>query len=63
MNFYGFVYTLSKTQISDRLRRAACSFVREKLQVDYETIQQTMIYGHSLPFDKLIEKIKQLNEK
>ena len=30
----GFVGTLSKTQISDRLRRAACSFVREKLQFD-----------------------------
>jgi predicted nucleotidyltransferase component of viral defense system len=30
--FLGFSGTLSKTQISDRLRRAACSFVREKLQ-------------------------------
>jgi predicted nucleotidyltransferase component of viral defense system len=32
--FLGFSGTLSKTQISDRLRRAACSFVREKLQLD-----------------------------
>ena len=32
--YLGFVGTLSKTQISDRLRRAACSFVREKLQFD-----------------------------
>jgi predicted nucleotidyltransferase component of viral defense system len=32
--FLGFVGTLSKTQISDKLRRAACSFVREKLQFD-----------------------------
>jgi hypothetical protein len=32
--FLGFSGTLSKTQISDRLRRAACSFVREKLQFD-----------------------------
>jgi len=32
--FLGFAGTLSKTQISDRLRRAACSFVREKLQFD-----------------------------
>ena len=32
--FLGFVGTLSKTQISDRLRRSACSFVREKLQFD-----------------------------
>ena len=32
--FLGFSGTLSKTQISDRLRRTACSFVREKLQFD-----------------------------
>ena len=28
---------------------------------DYETMQKTMIYGDSLPFDKVIEKIKELN--
>jgi predicted nucleotidyltransferase component of viral defense system len=32
-------------------------------QQDYETMQGTMIYGESLPFNKLIDKIKQLNEK
>lgn len=32
--YLGFGGTLSKTQISDKLRRAACSFVREKLQFD-----------------------------
>ena len=32
--FLGFGGTLSKTQISDKLRRAACSFVREKMQYD-----------------------------
>ena len=32
--YLGFSGTLSKTQISDRLRRAACSFVRERLQFD-----------------------------
>jgi len=32
--FLGFGETLSKTQINDKLRRAACSFVREKLQFD-----------------------------
>lgn len=32
--FLGFGGKLSKTQISDKLRRAACSFVREKLQFD-----------------------------
>lgn len=32
--FLGFSGTLSKTQISDKLRRAACSFVRETMQND-----------------------------
>jgi hypothetical protein len=32
--YLGFGGTLSKTQISDKLRRTACSFVREKLQFD-----------------------------
>lgn len=32
--FLGFEGRLSKTQISDKLRRAACSFVRERLQFD-----------------------------
>lgn len=32
-------------------------------EADYETMRRTMIYGESLPFDKLINKIKQLNEK
>ena len=32
-------------------------------KVDYETMQRTMIYGNSLLFNKLIDKIKQLNER
>ncbi|MDO4190602.1 MAG: nucleotidyl transferase AbiEii/AbiGii toxin family protein [Bacteroidales bacterium] len=32
--FLGFEGNLSKTQISDKLRRAACSFVRESMQHD-----------------------------
>ena len=32
--FLGFSGTLSKTQISNKLRRAACSFVRETMQYD-----------------------------
>lgn len=32
--FLGFSGTLSKTQISDKLRREACSFVRETMQYD-----------------------------
>jgi predicted nucleotidyltransferase component of viral defense system len=34
--YLGFCGTLSKTQIRDKLRRAACSFVREKLQLDLQ---------------------------
>lgn len=32
--YLGFEGKLSKTQISDKLRRAACSFVRQRLQFD-----------------------------
>jgi hypothetical protein len=32
--FLGFAGELTKTQISDKLRRAACSFVREKMQYE-----------------------------
>lgn len=32
--YLGFTGTLSKTQISDKLRRASCSFVRDNLQHD-----------------------------
>ena len=30
---------------------------------DYETMRETMIYGKTLPFDELIDKIKELNKK
>ena len=32
-------------------------------QQDYETMRETMIYGNSLSFNVLIDKIKQLNER
>ena len=32
--YLGFAGELSRTQVSDKLRRAACSFVREKIQTD-----------------------------
>lgn len=38
--FLGFDGVLTKTQISDKLRRASCSFVRERLQFD---LKQEMI--------------------
>ena len=38
-------------------------FIISEWQQDYETMRETMIYGESLPFDRLINKIKKLNEK
>ena len=49
--FLGFSGQLSKTQISDKLRRAACSFVREKLQ--YELAEQMIRDGISKEFFKV----------
>lgn len=43
--FLGFTGPLSKTQISDKLRRVACSFVREKLQ--YELAERMIKDGIS----------------
>jgi len=38
-------------------------YIIEFWKADYETMQNTMIYGESLPFDKLIDKTKQINDK
>ena len=38
-------------------------FIISQWQQDYETMRETMIYGESLPFNKLMDKIKQLNER
>ena len=32
-------------------------------EADYKRMQESMIYGYSLPFEKLIERIKELNER
>ena len=37
--------------------------VFDNWQQDYETMQNTMIYGNSLTFNKLIDRIKQLEER
>jgi len=41
--FLGFSGELSKTQISDKLRRASCSFVRETMRVELE--EQLLKFG------------------
>ncbi|MFO7889634.1 MAG: hypothetical protein R6V04_04770 [bacterium] len=33
------------------------------LKKDYQTMQEEMIYGESLPFDQLIDEIKQLTDR
>ena len=38
-------------------------YIISQWQQDYETMCETMIYGESLPFNKLIENLKQLNER
>ena len=38
-------------------------FIISQWQQDYETMRETMIYGESLPFNKIIDKMKQLNKK
>lgn len=35
----------------------------EEWKKDYEVMQGTMIYGDSLPFSQLIDKIRKLNER
>ena len=42
-DFLGYGGELSRTQISDKLRRAACSFVREKMQLCVTSIMTTSI--------------------
>lgn len=47
--FLGFGGALSKTQISDKLRRAACTFVRETMQSDLTT----QLYQYGISKEKL----------
>ena len=46
--FLGYGGELSRTQISDKLRRASCAFVREKLQFDI----RDMMIEQGIPSDK-----------
>lgn len=55
----GFDYS---TLLPKRLQIIPPAGIYEAWQKDYETMRETMIYGESLPFDLLIEKIKTLNE-
>jgi len=52
---------------SQDIRPAICLIppaqVLEDWKQDYESMQQTMIYGNSLAFNELIDRLKQLNER
>jgi len=56
----GFDYSTLATQTINILPPES---VISQWRQDYETMRETMIYEESLPFDKLINRIKQLNEK
>ena len=56
----GIDYT---THSPDTINFVPPDFVIEKWHNDYTFMQANMIYGESLPFGKLIERIKELNER
>lgn len=37
--------------------------VLELYRKDYQTMQEQMIYGETIPFDQLIDRLKALQEK
>jgi hypothetical protein len=55
-----FDYKLLKSQ---NISIIPPDFIISQWQQDYETMRETMIYGNSLSFNELIDKIKQLNER
>jgi hypothetical protein len=51
------------THSPDTINFVPPGFIIEKWRNDYSFMQANMIYGASLPFGKLIERIKELNER
>ena len=51
------------THSPDRINFVPPASVIEKWNDDYSAMQASMIYGDSLPFGKLIERISELNER
>lgn len=56
----GFDYS---TLLPKSIRILPPADILEEWRKDYATMQETMIYGESLPFESLIEKIRILNER
>jgi predicted nucleotidyltransferase component of viral defense system len=51
------------THVPARINFIPPANVIDSWKNDYEKMQSNMVYGDSLPFDKLIERIKELNER
>jgi hypothetical protein len=51
------------THTPDKINFVPPASIIENWKKDYERMQGYMIYGNSLTFDKLIERIKELNER
>ena len=51
------------THLPGRINFSPPASVMEHWRNDYVSMQSGMIYGASLPFEKLIERIKELNER
>ena len=51
------------THVPEKINFVPPIFIMDSWRKDYENMQSGMIYGKSLPFDKLIERIKELNDR
>ena len=49
------------THVPEKINFVPPAFILDSWRKDYEIMQSGMIYGKSLPFDKLIERIVELN--
>ena len=51
------------THVPEKINFVPPAFILDLWHNDYSAMQSDMIYGKSLPFGKLIERIKELNER
>ena len=51
------------THTPDKINFIPPTIIIDEWRKDYETMQSSMIYGESLPFNGLIERVRELNER
>ncbi|KAA6335618.1 hypothetical protein EZS27_016160 [termite gut metagenome] len=51
------------THTPDKINFVPPASIVDMWEKDYETMKSNMIYGDSIPFDKLIERIRELNDR